>query len=160
MKTIINAILPFVMVMTMASCNVFTAKPTETPTPTATSFPASTPTPEPTITPSRIPTETPAAPVLPMPSGKPVANWEGLPVMPKAIAGDGDSTSYSFTVNALPDEVQAFYEREMAKLGWDLLASGQGTTGAFLLIFTQGQETASVSIIPQPDGLIYVMLVK
>lgn len=94
-----------------------------------------------------------------MPSGEPVTEWEGIPVMPAAITGEGDSEGYSFTVKALPDEVQNFYEKEMAKLGWNLLGSGQGTTSAILLIFIKGSNTLSVSIIPQPEGLIYVMLV-
>ena len=80
--------------------------------------------------------------------------------MPGALAGDGDSLGYSFTIQASPDDVQSFYETEMGDLGWSLLASGQGSTGAILLIFTQGQQTASVSIFTQPDGIVYVMLVK
>jgi len=132
-----------------------------------TSLPTSTP--EPTITPTVKPTETPvpptetssaSAPVLPMPSGKPLTNWEDIPVMPNAIAGDGDSKGYSFTIKASPDEVQKFYKKEMTKLGWNMFASGQGTTSAVILIFMKDSKTASVSIIPQPDGLMYVMLVK
>ena len=82
--------------------------------------------------------------------------------MPSAIAGDGDSNSYSFTVKASPDEVQKFYEKAMAKLGWNMFASGQGATKALMLIFMKGSgsSTVSVSVIPQPDDLVYVMLVK
>jgi hypothetical protein len=95
-----------------------------------------------------------------MPSGKPLTNWEGIPIMPNAIAGEGDSKGYSFTVNDSPDEIQRFYERELAKLGWNMFASGQGATKAVLLIFMKDTSTMSVSIIPQPDGAMYVLLVK
>ena len=95
-----------------------------------------------------------------MPTGKPAKSWEGIPVMPSALAGDGDNKGYSFTVKAASDEVQNFYTKEMSKLGWNMFASGQGTTSTVLLIFMKGTDTASVSIIPQTDGLMYVMLVK
>jgi hypothetical protein len=163
MKTIDKAILLSVLVIALASCNTFAPQPTETPTPTETSLPTSTYTPEPTTTPTETPippTDTPSAPVLPMPSGKPSSEWEGIPVMPKAIAGEGDNKGYSFTINASPDEIQKFYEQELGKLGWNMFASGQGATNTILLIFMKDTGTLSVSIIPQPDGTMYVLLVK
>lgn len=95
-----------------------------------------------------------------MPTGKPVTNWEGIPVMPNAIAGDGDSQGYTFTIKATTEEVQKFYEKTMSKLGWNMFASGQGTTEAILLIFMKGSDTMTISIIPQPDDLMYVLFVK
>jgi hypothetical protein len=167
MKNIAKAMVFSVLAITLASCNTFVPQPTETPTPTQTSLPTSTntpdPTPSPTIVPTRTPvspTEAPSEPVLPIPSGKPSSVWEGIPIMPDAIAGEGDSQGYSFTINSSPDEVQEFYERELTKLGWSMLGSGIGTTDAVLLIFTNDTGTLSVSIIPQADGIIYVLLVK
>lgn len=95
-----------------------------------------------------------------MPSGEPSNEWEGIPVMPKALAGEGDSGGYFFTINASVDEVQAFYEKELLKLGWNVLGIGQGSTDAVILIFMKDTVTLSVSIIPQPDGTMYVLLVK
>jgi hypothetical protein len=129
--------------------------------------PTATHTPEPTDTPTVVPTqtpipatETPSEPVLPMPAGKPSSEWEGIPIMPNAIAGEGDSKGYSFTINASAKEIQKFYEQELGKLGWNMFASGQGTTDAVLLIFMKDTATFSVSIIPQSDGIMYVLLVK
>jgi len=156
-----------VLVIALTSCNTLVPQPTQTPTSTATSSPTSTNTPEPTNTPTSTPTktpipptETPSAPILPMPSGKPASTWEGIPIMPNAIAGAGDSQGYSFTIDATPDDIQRFYERELGRLGWNMFAGGQGTTGAILLIFLKDTSTISVSIIPQPDGIMYVLLVK
>jgi hypothetical protein len=126
-------------------------------------LPTATNTPEPTNTPTKTPvppTETPSAPVLPMPSGKPASEWEGIPIMPNAIAGQGDDQGYSFTINASSDEIQQFYEKELGKLGWNVFASGQGTTSAVLLIFMKDTIMLTVSILPQPDGIMYVLLVK
>ena len=163
MKTIGREILLSVLVLVLASCSAFAPQPTETPIPTETSLPTTTVTPEPTNTPTQTPvppTETPSAPDLPMPSGEPASEWEGFPIMPNAIAGEGDNKGYSFTIDATPEEIQKFYEKELGKLGWNMFASGQGTTNAILLIFMKDASTFSVSIIPQPDGIMYVLLVK
>ena len=173
MKTTCKAFVLSVLVMALASCSTFAPKPTQTPTPTETSLPTSTNTPEPTNTPTQTPeptntptktpvppTEKPSAGILATPSGKPASEWEGFPIMPNAIAGEGDSTGYSFTINATAHEIQAYYEIELNKLGWKLFGSGQGDTGAVLLIFMKGTSMLSMSVIPQPDDIMYVMIVK
>ena len=150
-----------IFVGVLASCNVLAPAPTATPTATPTAFPTATKTA--TIFPTETPIpqiETPASPALPLPSGTPAADWEGIPVMPNALAGNGDATGYAFTIKTSTDEIQSFYQAKMAKIGWNLLANGQGTTGAVLMIFTKGSDTATISIIPQTDDVIYVMLVK
>ena len=158
MKAASKALLLCVLAMLLISCNILAPKPTETPLPTETSLPTSTFTPETTITPKS--TEITTADVLPTPSEKPLSEWEGIPIMPNAIAGDGDSNSYYFTVKSSPDDVQNFYEPAMAQLGWDLFASGQGTTEALMLFFMKDTATAGISAFPQPDDVVYVLIVK
>lgn len=138
-----------------------TIQPTNTPIP-----PTLSNTSEPTITPTNIPTnppvlptETLSEPVLSMPSGKPKSEWEGIPVMPNAIAGEGDSKGYAFTIDTSLDEIQKFYKEELTELGWDFLAIGQGPKSV-MLIFTRDTGPLSVIIIPQSDGIMYVLLVK
>ena len=165
MKTVSKVITLFVLLIMLASCSSFAPKPTETPIPTETSspIPTDTPLPTPTDIPTETPvppTETPDAPDLKMPSGEPDSEWEGIPVMPNAIAGEGDKKGYSFTIDASVDEIQAFYEKELAKLGWNMFANGEGDNGSLLLIFLKDTATLSLSIIPQPDGIMYVLIVK
>ena len=167
MKHIATRFLLFFLAIILASCNTFVAQPTVTPAPTETPAPTSTNTPEPTptqtLTPTRtaVPsTETPEEPILPIPSGQPAKEWQGIPVMPKAIAGQGDSKGYTFTVKASAQEIQKFYESQLAKLGWKMFASGKGGTEAVILIFMKQAGTLSVSIIPLQDGTMYVLLVK
>jgi len=80
--------------------------------------------------------------------------------MPGAIAGDGDDTAYSFTIDAAAEEIVQFYSDELAKLGWTLLASGEGETNAIILIFTKGSSTLPMTIIPRSEGVMHVILVK
>jgi hypothetical protein len=166
-----------ILVIAMTSCNAFAPEPTITPTLTATSLPTSTVTsspmltftPEPTITPTPTkkptktpapPTDTPSAPIFQMPTGTPLTNWNGIPVMPDAIAGEGTSDGYFFSVAATAEAIQSYYEKELPKLGWNLFAVGQGETDAILLIFMKGTDTVTVSILPQQDGPFLVLLFK
>ncbi len=165
MKTIHKIILIPFLAIALTACSTLAPTPTTTPIPTATDLPTTTSTPAPTITPTLTataisPTETPTEPALTMPTGKPATSWEGFPIMPKAIAGDGDSKGYTFTIQATSDEIQDFYAKAMAKLGWTMFATGKGTTETILLIFMKDTATASVSIIPQADGTMYVLIVK
>lgn len=167
MKNIVKTIVLLLLVTILTACTSFSPQPTETSKPTDTSLPTATNTPVPTDTPTIVPsqtpipaTETPSVPVLPIPSGKPASEWQGIPIMSNAIAGEGDGTGYTFIIQASADEIQNFYEKELSKLGWNLFASGAGTTDAVILIFMKDGGTLSVSIIPQQDGTTYVMLVK
>ena len=99
-------------------------------------------------------------PILPLPTGTPLANWNGVLVMPGAISGSGNSEGYSYTVNASPFTVQQFYETQMKSQGWDVYTNDQSNTKAILLLFTKDQDAVSVSISLQPGGLTFVLLVK
>lgn len=161
MKIISKLTIILVLASAFIACRVLTPQPTPTSLPTPT--PGATYTSPPTAKPTDIalsPTATPTIPVLDIPTGKPVANWEGFPIMPEAIAGDGHSRSYTFTIKASVEQVQQFYEKEIAKLGWNLFASEQSTTEAALLFFMKGSDILTLSIIPLPDGVTYVLLVK
>lgn len=97
---------------------------------------------------------------LPIPTGKPAVEWNGLPIMPQAIAGDEGEGSYYFTAEVTVEEVETFYESEMQQLGWSLLGVGEGENGTLLLIFQKGGAVASVSILLLNESTVYVFLVK
>ena len=97
---------------------------------------------------------------LPLPVGKPASEWQGIAIMPQAIAGDGDNGGYSFIIEATEDEIQSFYETELSNAGWEFLATGEGETGAIFMVFQKSDAAASVSIIPVNDNIMYVMIVK
>ncbi len=80
--------------------------------------------------------------------------------MPGAINGDEDKESYRFTIDASVEEVQAYYELELLKLGWNLMASGTGDTGTALLMFTNGNlPLLPISIIPHGE-IVLVLIVS
>jgi len=80
--------------------------------------------------------------------------------MPGAINGGEDKDSYRFTTKATVEEVQAYYQKELAKLGWNLMATGSGDTGSVMLIFNNGvPPLMPISIFTQGD-LTLVLIVS
>jgi len=158
MNAIVKKTLIFLVLLgALTSCTAFAVPPTETPTSTPTG--TATPTALPTNTP--IPaTETPTEDFLPTPRGTPMAVWSGIPIMPGALAGNGDSTFYTFTTKVSVDEAQAYYQNEMASLGWSLLGQGSGKSNATLLIFTGDKGVITIMIATQADNLTFVVFSK
>jgi hypothetical protein len=147
----------------IAACSALAPVPTPTPTQTATLMPTDTSTPIPTPTQTNTPqppTETSDPISALLPSGIPEKEWKGIPIMPGAINGGGDNESYRFTIEAPVEEVQAYYEKELAKLGWDLMVAGSGDTDSVMLIFNNGVPPLLPVSIFSHGELTLVMIVS
>lgn len=178
-----KAALFLLLAIVLASCNVIAPQPTQTPTstdtppPTATNTPVPTATPTdtpvpptptrtptPTKTPTRTsppPTKTPSNSDLPLPSGTPLSEWQEIPIMPGAIAGDWVTGSgYKFTIDASFDQIQNYYVKELGKRGWGLFATGEGNPKSKMLMFMKKTTMVVISIIKQSDGTMLVLLTK
>jgi hypothetical protein len=162
----------------LTSCNLSQAKPTDTPAPTqtatATSAPTATPSATPTLTPQPSPTTTPsptftrtpeppsATPtelLLPTPADSPVASWNQIPIMPGAIAGEESQGTYTFTVKATVEEVQAYYDKELPKIGWQPFATGTSENGGVLAIYQKGSQMLTMSIFVQGEITSVMMMI-
>jgi hypothetical protein len=125
----------------------------------------------PTLTLSVVPTLIPTNTSLPptekteavsalVPEGQPASEWKGIPIMPNAIAGEGDEESYVFTVKATSQQVQEYYQLELGKLGWQPFATGTGNSSSLILMFTNNDSTTlTISVIAKGDEVL-VLLVK
>ncbi len=156
---------PFLIVLMMGllACRVsLSTRPslfTETPPPTQTFTPAII-TLIPTLTDTPVPPTEALSPGLPMPSGTPMANWDNIPVMPKALAGEERDGTYTYVVESPVEEVAAFYDAQLTELGWEKFATGQGESGARMMIFVKGTDMLTVSIIPAAGNTTLVILLK
>jgi hypothetical protein len=83
----------------------------------------------------------------------------GTPIMPVAIAGEGDEEGHVFTIRATPQQVHDYYRLELGKLGWQSVAQGDGDSSTMLIFVTNTSATLTVSIIAKHDEAL-VLLVK
>lgn len=113
-----------------------------TPTPTLTATVTQTPV-------LLSPTETPQA--------QPTASWNGIPIMPGALAGEGDEEGYVFTIQATLAQVQEYYQLELGKLGWQLVSQEQDDSSLTLLFMNNASETLTVSIISKGDQALVLL---
>jgi hypothetical protein len=144
----------------LAACQVplVGTAPTALPTATGTLQPTLTLTPAPTATGTPLPTET-LDPVRAMhPEGTPVAEWQDIPIMPGAIAGQENQGGYTFTIQATPEEIQKYYDRELVKLGWTSFATGQGANGPAMLMYVKDKDSLTVGIIVSGDECLVLIV--
>jgi len=87
------------------------------------------------------------------PTGTPVDQWDGIPVMPEATAGQefSESSTYSFTVPVPAADVQAFYNQKMAELGWSSTFSFPVSDEGGILSFTKDDSLLIITITPDQN---------
>jgi hypothetical protein len=92
----------------------------------------------------------------PAPAGTPVAEWQGIPIMPGAMNGREADDGYQFSTNATIDEITRFYETALTKPGYSLTTTGE-ESGVALLLFERDSTTAVVGILPSAElNLVHV----
>jgi hypothetical protein len=86
------------------------------------------------------------------PTGTPVDEWNGIPVMPEATVGEefGDST-YGFTAPVSSSDVQAFYNQKLEELGWMISFSLPVTDEGGILLYQNGDELLTITITPDQN---------
>lgn len=93
-------------------------------------------------------------------SGQPLVNWEGIPIMPGAVSAENDAKGYTYSIRASVNDVKNFYTTQLGSQGWQVMGSGQASANSLIMIFTKGSDTVTVSVIPQSDSTLYVLLAK
>ena len=86
------------------------------------------------------------------PTGTPVEEWNGIPIMSQATAGEefGEST-YSFTAPVTATDVQTFYSQNMEELGWTSAFSFPVSDEGGILSFQKDDEFVIITITPDQD---------
>jgi hypothetical protein len=87
------------------------------------------------------------------PSGTPVEQWNGIPVMPQATVGQEFTASiYSYTVPATAAEVQQFYTLQMEGLGWKSPFGFQVSEDGGIMFFQKENEFITITIAPDQNN--------
>lgn len=81
------------------------------------------------------------------PTDKPLVDWNGIPIMPEAIAGQQvNNYTYTFKVPVDSGSIESFYSDKLKSLGWNLADSRwQG------LKFTKDKNVMLVTLAPATD---------
>ena len=93
------------------------------------------------------------------PQGTPVSEWNGIPVMPQATAGQEfkESNTYSYKVDASVKEVQDYYKAELEKLGWSSSFSMPGNETVAVELFQKDGNLLTVTVTER-NGTVVVLL--
>jgi len=93
------------------------------------------------------------------PQGDPVAEWNGVPVMPQATAGQefADSNTYSYKVDASAQDVQDYYNSELPNRGWESTFNVPGDANGAVMLFSNDNNFLTITITVV-DGETVVVL--
>lgn len=81
------------------------------------------------------------------PSGTPVDQWNDIPVMPQATAGEEFSENiYSYTVPASATDVQQFYNQNMEGLGWTSPFGFQVSQDGGIMFYQKESEFVTITV--------------
>jgi hypothetical protein len=115
--------------------------------------------------PSAVPTLEALASALPdfgnmfNPQGTPVQEWNGIPIMPQATAGQefSENNSYSFKAPVTAKEVQDFYNERLTALGWNQPFSLPIEEQGGIIIFQKDNSALTITITSS-EGSVVVLL--
>lgn len=94
------------------------------------------------------------------PQGEPVSEWNGIPIMDAATAGqEVDANNYSFKFTGTAKEAVDFYNGEMVKLGWTSMFSMPGNENGAVLAFQKDNTMLTLTIVTTGDSTV-VLLTK
>jgi hypothetical protein len=93
------------------------------------------------------------------PQGEPVAEWNGIPIMPQATAGqEHDANNYSFKFTGTVKEATDFYNNNtLSGSGWSPMLSMPGDENGALLVFQKDSNILTITIAIT-DGNTVVLL--
>lgn len=84
------------------------------------------------------------------PAGTPVADWQGIPIMPGALNGGEAEGGYRYATEASIDAIKDFYGTALEELGYSLTQSGDDS-GVAYLVFEKGATTVIVAVLPSAE---------
>ena len=92
------------------------------------------------------------------PQGEPVSEWNGIPIMPQATAGqESNTTTYSFKATATVKEAQDFYDSQLTDLGWSQPFSIPGDAASAIMSFQKDGKVLAILITAEGDSIIVIL---
>ena len=83
------------------------------------------------------------------PQGTPVDEWNGIPVMPEAVAGAEVESVYSYKANVTSEAAKDFYAAQLPLLGWVEQFVQPGDTT--VMFYMKDTQSLTITISPAAD---------
>ena len=93
------------------------------------------------------------------PQGQPTSDWNGVPIMTQASAGEEfDKSTYSYRLSGVTaQDIQAFYNDKLKTLGWTSPFSAQGGSSGGLMFFTKETQVLTITITPADQDMVVLL---
>jgi len=92
------------------------------------------------------------------PQGNPASEWNGIPIMPQATAGqEFDVKTYSFKAKVTVQEVYDFYNQQLVSLGWSQSVSLPATDAGGLLGFSKEDTVLTITVTTVNDATLVLL---
>lgn len=105
-----------------------------------------------------IPSEIPAVEDFFNPQGTPVTEWNGIPIMLQATAGQQfNESTYSFKAGVTVQEAYDFYNEQMISLGWSHTISMPASDEGGLLAFSKDGALLTITITATEDSTVVLL---
>ena len=88
------------------------------------------------------------------PQGTPLQEWNGIPIMSQATAGEESGGAYTFKVTATAQEIQAFYDQQLPTLGWSQSVEAPVEDEGGFLFFEKEGRFLTIFIMPSEGGML------
>ncbi len=111
---------------------------------------------------SALPTGLPDVSKYLNPQGSPVSDWNGIPIMPQASAGQEFSkTTYSYRISGVDETaIQNFYNDKLKAAGWSSPFSAQGGGSGGLMFFTKESQVLTITIAKSDQDLVVLLVLQ
>lgn len=93
------------------------------------------------------------------PQGTPVQEWNGIPIMPQATAGQefSENNTYSFKAPVTAKEVQDFYNEKLTALGWTQPFSFPIEAEGGIIVFQKDPSVLTVTITASEGSVVVIL---
>ncbi len=105
-----------------------------------------------------MPSQMPDVKAFTDPQGTPVSEWNGIPIMTQATAGqEFNAKTYSFKAIATGTEAQEFYKTQLKSLGWTQPFELPSGTNAGIMVFQKESAFLTITITPADDKIVVIL---
>ena len=96
------------------------------------------------------------------PTGTPVTQWNNVPIMSQAAAGqEFNKNTYSFKASGITaTDVQTFYTTQLKTLGWTTSFSALGGSDNGTMLFTKDTSVLSITVTTVDKDVVVLLLLQ